>query len=98
MVHGIHLNDESRVAGEFGAGDFGRRVRRLALDAHRILNHPDSPLDELIALHSSRVFYLLQEVRGAQSTAIGRWLLAVRREIGVKLQCWSLEDLEALVA
>jgi hypothetical protein len=98
MEHGIHLNDESRVGvGEYGAGDFARRVRRLALDAHQILNHPDSSLDELIALHS-RVFYLLQEVRGAQSSAIGRWLLAVRREIGVKLQCWSLEDLESSVA
>ena len=58
----------------------------------------DAALAAIAGSGRGAVFYLLQEVRGAQSSAIGRWLLAVRREIGVKLQCWSLEDLESSVA
>jgi hypothetical protein len=98
MVHGIHVNDESWGGrGEDDAGDFGRRVRRVALDAHRILSRPDSPLDELIGLHW-RVFHLLDEVPGARATGVLRWLLAVRQEIGARLQSWSVEDLESLGA
>jgi hypothetical protein len=98
MADRIHLNEESRVhPGELGHGEFGHEVRRLALDAHRILRRPDSSLDDLIDLHG-RVFHLLRQERGARSGGIGRWLLAVRQEIGVKLESWSVEDLESCVA
>ena len=65
MVHGAHVNDKSRAGrGESDAGDYGRRIRGFAQDAHRILKSPDSQLDELIELHG-RVFDLLNEAPGA---------------------------------
>ena len=92
------MHDENGVgSSDLDAGDFGPRVRQLTLDAHQILNRPDSPLDDLIGLHR-RVFCLLDEARGVRSSAIRRWLLAVRREIGVRFERWSVEDLESLVA
>jgi hypothetical protein len=43
MVHGVHVNDESRAGrGKYDAGDYGRRIRRLARDAHRTFSSPDS--------------------------------------------------------
>jgi hypothetical protein len=93
MVDCVHATD----AGRGNPDEFGQKVRQFALDAYDVLGRADSTLDELIALHR-RVWHLLLEVHGAQSTEIHRWLLAVRQEIGAKLQSWSLEDLECLVA
>jgi hypothetical protein len=98
MVHGVHVNDESRAGrGESDAADYGQRIRRLARDAHRILKSPDGQLDELIELHG-RVFGLLNEAHGVRLSGIRRWLLSVREEIGDRLQSWSVEELESLVA
>jgi hypothetical protein len=95
MTYGAHETDESRGGrGGFDPDDFGRRVREFALDAHRILKRPDSPTDELIALHR-RVWFLLCEAPGSQSTPIRRWLLAARQEIAAKLQSRSVEALVA---
>jgi hypothetical protein len=69
----------------------------LALDAHRVLGRPDSPIDELIGLHW-RAWHLLREAPRVGSSEVRRWLLAVRHEIGAKLQSWSVEELESLVA
>ena len=69
----------------------------MAQEAHRIFKNPDSPIDELIELHA-RVFDLLNEAPGVRLSGIRQWLLAVREEIGVRLQCWSAEHLESLVA
>jgi hypothetical protein len=90
--------DRSRAQpGGFDQDEFARSVRRFALDAREVLGRPDSPLGELIGLHR-RVWHLLQEVPAAPATGLRRWLLAVRQRIGAKLQAWSLEDLESLVA
>jgi hypothetical protein len=98
MSRGVLEADESRVqSGGFDPDEFARSIRRLALDAREVLGRPDSPLGELIRLHG-RVFRLLQEVPGPRATGILRWLLAVRQRIGAKLQSWSVEDLESLVA
>ena len=98
MVHGVHVNDESRAGrGEYDAGDYGQRIRRLARDAHRTFSSPDGRLDELIELHG-RVFGLLNEAPGVRLSGIRRWLLSVREEIGARLQSWSVEELESLVA
>ena len=98
MAHRVHVDDESRGGrGELDAGDFGRSVRWFALDAHDVLSRPASRLDELIGLRG-RAFHLLNEVPGARATGILCWLLAVRQEIGARLQSWSVEDLESLIA
>lgn len=103
MVHGIHVNDESRAgrgefdAGESDANEFGRRVRRFAQDAHRILRSPEGRPDELFELHA-RVFHLLREAPGAGLGGIRRWLLSVREEIGVRLRSWSAKEFESWVA
>jgi hypothetical protein len=76
---------------------FSRRVRRFATDARRILTHPEGSIDEVIELHR-RVWHLLRETRRAESSGIHRWLLAVRRTIGDRLQTWATEDLGSLVA
>jgi hypothetical protein len=98
MSDGLHEADHSRgIPGGFDAESFARGVRQLALDAHRVLSRPDSPLDELIRLHW-RAWHLLREAPRVGSSEVCRWLLAVRREIGAKLQSWSAEELESLVA
>jgi hypothetical protein len=91
MSGGVQQNDEDRG----DPSDFGREVRRLALDAHRILGRPDSPIDELLRLHA-RVWHLLQEVPGARPIGVLGWLLTVRQRIGARLQSWSVEELESL--
>jgi hypothetical protein len=98
MADRVRVNHESR--GDFGGfdlDDFGRRVRQFAIDAHRIPDRLDSPLDEVIELHRT-VWCLLREVPGSQSSDLRQWLRAIRQAIGLKLRTWSLEDLESLVA
>jgi hypothetical protein len=98
MSNGIREAEGRRSdPGESDPGEFGRSVRRFALDARDVLSRPDSPLDELIGLHR-RVFELLDEVPGARSTGILCWLVAVKQRIGDRLQAWSAEDLESSVA
>jgi hypothetical protein len=98
MVHGAHVNDDIR-AGHGGpdAGDFGQSVRRLAQDAHRILRCPDSPIDELIELHS-QVLGLLNDAAGSRSAGILGWLHAVRGRVGARLRSWSAGVLESPIA
>jgi hypothetical protein len=98
MLRGVLEADDGRVRpGGWDTDEFARTVRRFALDARDVLGRPDSRLGELIRLHG-RVFRLLQEVPGPRATGILRWLLAVRQRIGARLQSWSVEDLESLVA
>jgi hypothetical protein len=92
--------DDERGRGEAGRFDpegFGRRVREFAIDAHRVLRRPDSPLDELTRL-DGRAFRLLGEAPGARSIGISPWLLAVRQRIGARLESRSFEDQACLVA
>jgi hypothetical protein len=89
---------EGRVQpGGSDSDEFARSVRRFALDAREVLGRPDSTLGELIGLHGC-VFRLLQEAPGTRATGIVPWLLEVRQRIGARLQSWSMEDLESLVA
>jgi len=98
MVEGVKENHKiSSGDGKLDPDEFSRRVRQFAIDARRILNCPDSPIDEVIELHG-RVWTLLHEAPGAHSSGIRRWLLAARRTIGQRLQSWAAEDLESLVA
>lgn len=83
-------------AGRFDPEGFGRRIREFAIDAHRVLSRPDSPLGELLRLHG-RVGRLLGEAPRAGSSGVSRWLLAVRQRIGARLPR-SFEDLAPLVA
>lgn len=98
MSCGVLEVDEGRVQPDGSdPGEFARGVRRFALDAREILGRPESTLGELIGLHG-RVFHLLQGVPGTRTTGILPWLLAVRQQIGARLQSWSVEDLESRVA
>ncbi len=98
MVDGVHVIDESRWGlGGFEPDDFGSRVREFALDAHRVLNRPDSPIDEVIRLHR-RVWYLLRDTPGARSNEIRRWLLAALRAIDARILARSFTELESWVA
>jgi hypothetical protein len=92
--------DDERGRGEtgrFDPGDFGRRIREFAIDAHRVLRHPDSSLDELTRL-DVRAFRLLGEAPGARTVGIFPWLLAVRQRIRARLESRSFEDQACLVA
>jgi hypothetical protein len=92
--------DDAQGRGESGRidpEDFGRRIREFALDAHRVLRLPDSPLDELIRL-DGRVIRLLGEAPGTRSSGISPWLLAVRQRIGARLPSRPFEDMESVVA
>jgi hypothetical protein len=94
----LYANQASR--GDLGRGDpegFGRRVRQFAIDAHRVLEDPNSTRDEMIGLHL-RAWFLLREAPGERSSEMQRWLQEARRIIGARLQSWTAEDLEHWVA
>jgi hypothetical protein len=95
MADRVHMNDESE--GGFDSGDFGRRVRQFAVDAHRIVKGPDGPLDDLIDLHW-RAWSLLLEAPGEQTDGVYHWLLAARRAIVDRLHHSATEEFETWVA
>jgi hypothetical protein len=98
MVDTVHVIDESRGdLGGFEPEGFGRRVREVALDAHRVLNRPDSPIDEVLRLHR-RVWHLLHDAPGARPNEIRRWLLAALQAIDARILAWSFTELESWVA
>jgi hypothetical protein len=84
-------------AGQFDPEGFGRRIREFAVDAHRVLRRPDSPLDELTRL-DGRASRLFGEAPGARTIGICPWLLAVRQRIRARLESQSFEDQACLVA
>lgn len=81
----------------FDAEGFARRIREFAIDVHRALRRPDSPLGELIRLHG-RVVRLFGEATGMGSAGIASWLLAVEQRIGERLPSGPLDDRECLAA
>jgi hypothetical protein len=98
MADTVHVIHEGRGdLGGFEPDGFGSRVREFAIDAHRVLNRPDSPIDEVIRLHR-RVWYLLRDTPGARSNEIRRWLLAALRAIDTRILAWSSTELESWVA
>jgi hypothetical protein len=98
MMYGVDATDQGwGDPGGFDPDDFGRRVRQLACDAHRILGCPDSPIDDVIRLHG-RVWTLLREAPGPRLSGVHRWLMAARQLIADRLHRWAAEELESLVA
>ena len=98
MADAAHDDDRGRGdAARFDPEGFGRRIREFAVDAHRVLRRPDSPLDDLIRL-DERAFRLFGEAPGARTMGISPWLLAVRQRIGARLESRSFEDQTCLVA
>lgn len=98
MADRVNVSQESRGnLGEFDLDDFGRRVRQFALDAHRLLNRPDSPIDEVIRLHR-RAWYLLRDSTAARLSEIRRWLLAALRAIDSRIIASSFMELESWAA
>jgi hypothetical protein len=98
MADGLHVENDRR--GDLGGCDpdeFDRRIRRFAIDAHRVLKDPNSARDEMIGLHL-RAWFLLREAPGERSSRMLRWLQEARRIIGDRLQSWTAEDLEHWVA
>jgi hypothetical protein len=98
MADGVHGNDEiARLLAGVDLDDWGRRVRQFAIDAHRILGRPDSPVDEVFGLHR-RAWLLVREASVEPSSGLCRWLLEARRAIDVRLHRWAVEEMESLVA
>jgi hypothetical protein len=98
MADRVHVNRESpNDLGEIDRDDFGRQVRRFALDAHRLLGRSDSPIDEVIRLHR-RVWCLLHAATAARSSGIRRWLLAALRAIDARILASSFTGPESWAA
>jgi hypothetical protein len=96
--HAFHVIDE--IWGDLGGfepGGFGQRVRRFAIDAYRILGHPDSPPVEVIRLYR-RAWSLLRDAPRAGSNEIRRWLLAALQAIDTRILAQSFAELESWVA
>ena len=91
------LRDDDRACGGSDAEEFARRVRCLAIRAHEVLDRLDCSLHEVVELQYG-VNHLLGEPKVPRSSELHRWLLAAAEAIEVKLRCWSLEDLESVVA
>ena len=84
-------------AGAVDAAEFGRSIRRFALDAHRMLRRPDSSSEELIGLQR-QAWRLLGEASFPHATEVRRWLVAARRAIDGRLHPGLVEEPESLVA
>jgi hypothetical protein len=98
MSNGLHEGDANGVvSGGFDPDVFARRVREVALQIHRVLRRPDGPIDDVFDLHR-RVWGLLGEAPGPQTTGVYRRLLAARQAIADRLHRWATEELDSLVA
>lgn len=98
MADGARDDARGRYAsGRFDPEGFGRRIREFAVDAHRALRCPDSPLGELIRLHG-RVLRLFGEATGTGSRGIAAWLLAVEQRIADRLPSGPFDNRECPVA
>lgn len=98
MADSVYEDDQS--PGDLGGiepEDFGRRLRRFAIDAHRVLGCPDGPIDDMVELHR-RAWFLLREAPGVPSSRLHGWLVAAREAIDARLRAWALEELESVVA
>jgi hypothetical protein len=96
MIEISTATDSCSIHGDgYDPDRFGRRVRELALESHGTLSDPDSPIDDVIHLHS-RVHDLLCEASGPQSTEVYQWLMAIRRHIADRLMLWTMTELDAL--
>jgi len=74
----------SSAPGTLDADDFAGAIRRLAIDADRTLNRPDTTAGELVKLRR-RIKELLQITRGLQRTGIDRWLRSADRLLESRL-------------
>jgi hypothetical protein len=64
--------------------EFGREIRRLAIDASRGLGRPDTSVDELTSL-KRRFDDLLDRGQQVRASEINRWLRSGKRKIEVRL-------------
>ena len=71
-------------AGTLDAKELAREIRRLAVDAHEVLNRPGATTGELTKLRR-RFQELLRTARGSQLTEIERWLQSAHRALDARL-------------
>jgi hypothetical protein len=69
--------------GSLDARELAREIRRLAVDAHEILNRPDAPTGELNKLRR-RIEELLRVARGSRLSEIERWLRSAHRALDAR--------------
>ena len=79
------------------AKELARQIRRLAVEAHEILNRPDTTTGELTKLRR-RFRELLRAARGSQLTAIERWLWSAHRAVDARLLSGLVGELEPTVS
>ena len=82
----VRADQQRSEPGIRDAEGLARAIRRLAIEAHEILNRPDARIEELIKVR--RQFQeLLRETRGlsSQPTELDRWLRSAHRAIEAKL-------------
>jgi LmbE family N-acetylglucosaminyl deacetylase len=87
-VSSVGANQKRPVPGPLAAAELAQAIRHLAVEAGRILNHPDATTGELMQIRR-RVRQLLRAARGraSQPTEIDRWLRCVVDAIDAKLLC-----------
>jgi hypothetical protein len=73
--------------------ELAREVRQFAIDAHRALTRPDTPIDVVIGLRQ-RLGLLLRKTRGSGASEINRWLRRSQGEIEARLPTGPRENLE----
>ncbi|HZW34010.1 MAG TPA: hypothetical protein VFF52_25020 [Isosphaeraceae bacterium] len=81
----------------FDAGEFARSIRRLAIEAHEILNRPDAVTAELVELRR-RLRGHLRAARSLQLAAIERWLWSAHRALDARLLSSLVVALEPTVS
>jgi hypothetical protein len=83
--------------GALDAKELAQEIRRLAVDAHEILNRPNTTIGELAELRR-RFKELLRAARASQLTEIERWLWSAHRALDAKLLSGLVVALEPSVS
>jgi hypothetical protein len=77
---GAGAKEDSGITDGMDAGQFAHAIRRLAVDVHRALRHPDASDDKLLELRG-RFELLLRAARGSRHVEICRWLQSAQRAL-----------------
>ena len=83
-VLGVDADTRRSEPATLDAEELTGAIRRLAVDAHEILNRRDAATGELTELRR-RSQELLRVARGSQLTEIERWLWSAHRQLDARL-------------
>jgi hypothetical protein len=94
---GVGADTRRQEPDRLDAAEWAGALRRLAVDAHEILNRPDATTDELVEIRR-RLKGLLRASRGSRLSEIDRWLRSADSRLDARLLWGLVADPELAVS